>query len=75
MISICFGETVLPTITIVAIMKFGMYAYRKFFAEIMARATNENSSENAWMRNLGSPNGIPNAPVIQTAARTTTTLF
>lgn len=27
MISICFGDTVLPTITIIAMMRFGMNAY------------------------------------------------
>ena len=75
MISICLGEIVLPTITSIAMMKFGMYAYLKFFAETMASATNENSRANASTKNLGSPNGIPNAPVMQTAARTKTTPF
>jgi len=66
---------VLPTITVVAMMKFGMYAYLKFFVVIMASIANENSRANAWTRNLGSPNGIPNAPVMQTATRTETTHF
>jgi hypothetical protein len=75
MISICLGDTVFPIITMMAIIKFGMYAYLIFFAEITARAIKENSRENASTRNFGSPNGIPNAPVIQTAVRTRTTHF
>ena len=47
MISICLGETVFPTITSIAMTKFGMHAYLKFFAEIMASAINENSRANA----------------------------
>jgi hypothetical protein len=75
MISICLGDTVFPTITMLAIMKFGMHVYLKFFAEITARTIKENSRENASTRNLGSPNGIPNAPVMLIDVRTRTTTF
>lgn len=75
MISMCFGENVLPAITIPPIMKLGMYEYLKFFADTIASAINENSKENAWSKNFGSPKGMPNAPTIHIATRTKTTVF
>ena len=72
MISKCFGDVVLPAMTIPAIMKFGMYAYLKFFNEITVSAINDDSSAMAGIRNFGSPNGMPKAPTIQTDARTAT---
>jgi len=72
MISKCFGEVVLPTMTIPAIMKFGMYAYRKFLNETIASAINDDSSMIAGIRNFGSPSGMPKAPTIQVDTRTAT---
>ena len=75
MISRCFGEKVLPAITNPAITKLGMYAYLKFFADMIASVTNENSKENAGSKNFGSPKGIPNAPTIHIATSNKTTDF
>jgi hypothetical protein len=72
MISKCFGEVVLPTMTIPAIMKFGMYAYRKFLNETIASAINDDSSMIAGIRNFGSPSGMPKAPTIQVDMRIAT---
>jgi len=75
MISKCFGDMVFPTITMHAIMKFGMYAYLKFLNEIIASAINDDSSVMACTKNFGSPNGIPKAPTIQIDTRTETRHF
>jgi len=72
MISKCLGDMVLPAMTVHAIMKFGMYAYLKFFNEITVSAINDDSSAMAGIRNFGSPIGIPKAPTIQTDARIAT---
>ncbi len=75
MISKCFGDTVFPTITRIAIMKFGMYAYLKFFNDTIASAINDDSSAMAWMKNFGSPSGIPKAPTMDIDIRTETRYF
>ncbi len=53
-------------------MKLGMYAYLKFFQDTIANIANADSREMAWMKNLGSPNGIPKAPTMQIDIRTAT---
>lgn len=75
MISKCFGDTVLPMITMMAIMKFGMYAYLKFLNEIAVNAINDNSNMMASVKNFGAPRGIPKAPTMQIAARVETRYF
>lgn len=44
MISKCFGDMVFPVITMQAIMKFGMYAYLKFFNEMIVNTINDDSN-------------------------------
>jgi len=75
MISKCFGDTVLPMITITAIIKFGMYAYLKFLNEITVNAINDNSNMIASVKNFGAPKGIPKAPTMQIATRVETRYF
>ena len=75
MISKCFGDTVLPMITIIAIIKFGMYAYLKFLNEITVNAINDNSNMIASVKNFGAPKGIPKAPTMQIATRVETRYF
>ena len=52
-----------------------MYAYLKFFSDIIASTINADSSAMAGMKNLGSPNGIPKAPTMQMDTRTVTKYF
>jgi len=75
MISKCFGDTVLPMITIMAIIKFGMYAYLKFLNEITVNAINDISNMIASVKNFGAPKGIPKAPTMQIATRVETRYF
>ncbi len=75
MISKCFGEAVFPIITMPAIMKFGMYAYLKFFNESIASVINDDSNAMAWMKNFGSPSGMPKAPTMHIDTRTETRYF
>ena len=75
MISKCFGDTVFPMMTIMAIIKFGMYAYLKFLNEITVNAINDSSNMVASAKNFGAPRGIPKAPTMQIAARVETKYF
>ena len=75
MISKCLGDIVLPMITMIAIMKFGMYAYLKFLNEIAVNMINDNSNVMASVKNLGAPKGIPKAPTMQMATRVETRYF
>lgn len=71
----CFGDTVLPIITIPAMTKFGMYAYLNFLALRNANAIKDASSEKDCIMNFGSPIGIPNAPTTDIAPNTMTSDF
>ena len=75
MISKCFGDIVLPMMTMMAIIKFGMYAYLKFLNEITVNMINDNSNMIASKKNFGEPSGIPKAPTTQIAARIETRYF
>ena len=75
MISKCLGDIVLPMITMMAIMKFGMYAYLKFLNEIAVNMINDNSNVMASVKNFGAPKGIPKAPTMQMATRVETRYF
>ena len=75
MISKCFGDAVFPIITTPAIIKFGMYAYLKFLNDSTASTINDDSNAMAWMKNFGSPNGMPKAPTMQIDTRTETRYF
>ena len=75
MISKCFGDTVLPMMTMMAITKFGTYAYLKFLNEITVNAINDNSNMMASAKNFGEPRGIPKAPTIHIAIKMETRYF
>ena len=54
-ISICLGAAVLPIITTVDIMIFGMMVYRNFQTDSPVNVINIDSIMTAFMKNFGLP--------------------